>query len=335
MLDHLSERPLRVRHGPGLVDHRAARASASTTPSSPRRCSTRSLPADRRACGPRPTTPTTASFFSMPERNVLPKPYTSRTRRCGWPPATPARSRRRPAWASASCASPSARPRRSAPLIEIYKNEHRERRARRRLRQQQRDGHQPDAVPRGRRQAPRDRHRHDLRATTPASSSGTSTPSPSPTGIPDWPELLPEPTLEEVEAAHRRRRCCVGDPDECARDRPALRRHRRRPAHLRDAVDDDADRHRRRSGRDLRPARDPAVRHGPACTAPPASAKTRWAWQPDPPCSRSSRMVPDGRSSSRPTRLNSWITTTSRSSISSSERWELVPRHLISWVPTE
>ena len=46
-----------------------------------------------------------------------------RTRRCGWRPAARARSRRRPAWGSACCASPPARRQQLAPLIETYKRE--------------------------------------------------------------------------------------------------------------------------------------------------------------------------------------------------------------------
>jgi alkanesulfonate monooxygenase SsuD/methylene tetrahydromethanopterin reductase-like flavin-dependent oxidoreductase (luciferase family) len=47
-------------------------------------------------------------YFSMPPRNVLPKPYTDPHPPL-WIAAGTRRSRRRPAWASACCASPWAR----------------------------------------------------------------------------------------------------------------------------------------------------------------------------------------------------------------------------------
>ena len=63
-------------------------------------------------------------FFSMPPRNVLPKPYTRAA------PADVGRGRQpghvregRAAWASASSASPRASPEALAPLIEVYKKD--------------------------------------------------------------------------------------------------------------------------------------------------------------------------------------------------------------------
>ena len=38
-----------------------------------------------------------------------------------------------------------------------------------------------------------------------------------PQGIPQWPELLPELTVEQVEEAVKNGTLCVGDPDDCAR----------------------------------------------------------------------------------------------------------------------
>ena len=52
-------------------------------------------------------------FFSMPPRNVLPKPYSDPHPPMWVAAGNPARSRRRRAWASACSASPWARPRRS------------------------------------------------------------------------------------------------------------------------------------------------------------------------------------------------------------------------------
>jgi alkanesulfonate monooxygenase SsuD/methylene tetrahydromethanopterin reductase-like flavin-dependent oxidoreductase (luciferase family) len=39
---------------------------------------------------------------------------------------------------------------------------------------------------------------------------------PKPPGVPEWPELIPEPTPEEVRKATRRGVLVAGDPDECA-----------------------------------------------------------------------------------------------------------------------
>ena len=53
-------------------------------------------------------------FFSMPPRGTSCRSRSPiRTRRCGWPPAARARSRRRPAWVSVCCASRPVRPRSS------------------------------------------------------------------------------------------------------------------------------------------------------------------------------------------------------------------------------
>ncbi|HLT16977.1 MAG TPA: LLM class flavin-dependent oxidoreductase, partial [Acidimicrobiales bacterium] len=39
---------------------------------------------------------------------------------------------------------------------------------------------------------------------------------PKPPGIPDWPQEIPDPTLEEVEAGFRKGASIVGTPDDCA-----------------------------------------------------------------------------------------------------------------------
>jgi len=39
---------------------------------------------------------------------------------------------------------------------------------------------------------------------------------PKPPGVPEWPELIPEPTPEEVRKATRRGVLVAGDPEECA-----------------------------------------------------------------------------------------------------------------------
>ena len=68
-------RPVRVRRRPRLLDHRDQGASASRTPTSPARWSTRRC---RRSCGcgRRPTTPSRAASSPCRTRNVLPKPLT-------------------------------------------------------------------------------------------------------------------------------------------------------------------------------------------------------------------------------------------------------------------
>ena len=40
---------------------------------------------------------------------------------------------------------------------------------------------------------------------------------PRPDGIPDWPALIPEPTLEAVEAGTAAGVTAIGDPEECAK----------------------------------------------------------------------------------------------------------------------
>ena len=107
-------RPLRVRHGPRLVHHRADGASASPNPTSRRTCSTRSSASSARCGAPRSTRATTAGSSRCRRATCSRSRTPRRTRRCGSPPATRRRSRRRRAWASASCASRWAGPRRSS-----------------------------------------------------------------------------------------------------------------------------------------------------------------------------------------------------------------------------
>ena len=76
LLDHLSRGAVRVRHGSRLVDDRAARASASPSPISPATCSTRSLASSAEMWRAEEYPGFEGTFFSMPARNVLPKPYT-------------------------------------------------------------------------------------------------------------------------------------------------------------------------------------------------------------------------------------------------------------------
>ena len=111
MLDHLSE---------GRFEFGTGRGSSTTEqrgfgiedPEITREMVAETLPADRRACGRRPTTPTTAGSSPCPTRNVLPKPYTQ-----PHPPAVDGGRQPQhlraggPARGRGSCASPSPRPR--------------------------------------------------------------------------------------------------------------------------------------------------------------------------------------------------------------------------------
>ena len=108
MLDHLGEGRFEFGTGRGSsstevygfsIDN-LERPGISTTSRSPRSC----------ACGRRTSTPTTATASRCRRGGCCPSPTPTPTRRSGWRPARPARSRRRPAWASASSASPWARP---------------------------------------------------------------------------------------------------------------------------------------------------------------------------------------------------------------------------------
>ena len=86
---------------------------------------------------------------------------------------------------------------------------------------------------------------------------------PTPPGIPEWPALIPEPTPAEIGERIEAGLVCMGTPDEVREVGAGVRRHRRRPARVRHAVDDDAGGDRDRGGRDVRQARDPAVRQRP------------------------------------------------------------------------
>ena len=148
------------------------------------------------------------------------------------------------------------------PLIEIYKNDHRGRRARRRLREQQRHGHHRDDVHGGRRPGAR--------------------------GVPQHPVRLPHVAGREVPrlvSADRRHRqgahaeaagpARVREPrHRSARGRGGYARRgdqhdarvrgdRRRPGVVRRAVRRHAVRRRDRVGRDVRQVRAPRVRQGP------------------------------------------------------------------------
>ena len=99
---------------------------------------------------------------------------------------------------------------------------------------------------------------------------------PRPEGFPVWPDLPPDPTLEELRGGRQRRRELRRRPRRDREDRPELHRHRRRPAHV--LVDRVRLRHGRaaRVLRALRQDRHPAVRHRPgALHHPPTRGPVR------------------------------------------------------------
>ena len=143
----------------------------------------------------------------------------SPTRPCGWPPATPAPSRRRPAWASASCASPSGSPSQLAPLIEVYKKTIEK--------AEPVGGYVNDNVMVTTQMlCLEDGQRARQIACDMASSYHQSLvfryldTFPKPPVIPTWPEVLPEPTLEEMDARIAKGLVAVGTPDECIKNVP-------------------------------------------------------------------------------------------------------------------
>ena len=85
-----------------------------------------------------------------------------------------------------------------------------------------------------------------------------------------------------------------------------LRRHRRRPARVRPALDDDADRDRDRVGRDVRQARDPRVRQGPGPQHDQAARGLRGEARPDQ--ARPRRRAREGAASNE-----RWASATARS----------------------
>jgi alkanesulfonate monooxygenase SsuD/methylene tetrahydromethanopterin reductase-like flavin-dependent oxidoreductase (luciferase family) len=155
-------------------------------------------------------------FFAMPERPVLPKPYTRPHpplwMACG-SPSTFERAARM--GVGALCFSLGS-PREFAPLIETYKK------------------HVRDAEPVGayvndnvacvtQLVCLEDRRRAREVALGMGSGYHTSLvfryldTFPRPAGIPRWPAVIPEPTPEQLEDRIRTGNRIVGDPDECAR----------------------------------------------------------------------------------------------------------------------
>ena len=126
---------------------------------------------------------------------------------------------------------------------------------------------------------------------------------PRPAGIPEWPELLPDPTPAEIDEAITAGDTPYGTPDEVERRDPQVRRRGCRPGRVRAAVVDDGSRPRDRDDRDVRQARAAARSTRTRCTARPVSARPPPAADPARPLAGAAdRRRPAGspRSCARP-----------------------------------
>ena len=142
-------------------------------------------------------------FFSMPPRNVLPKPY-SKPHPPMWVAAgNPSTFEKAGAHGARRAVLHDRRSRVGEAAHRALQEGDRERRAGRRLRERQHHGDDPAALPRGRPAGARPRRATWAWATTAACCSGTSTRSRSRAGIPEWPELLPDPTPAEIDERDR------------------------------------------------------------------------------------------------------------------------------------
>ena len=86
---------------------------------------------------------------------------------------------------------------------------------------------------------------------------------PKPPGVPEWPEIVPAMDPETLDAAIAMGAIAIGDPDEVVKAMENYTTTGRRPDLLRHAVDLHADRGVPGGRRDLRQARAAAVRQGP------------------------------------------------------------------------
>ena len=207
MLDHLSRGPLRVRHGSRLVDHRAARVRHR-----------RPRPHARHVRRGRRRVPHDVARRGVPglRRQVLldagaqraaEAVHASRTRRCGSRPGNPSTFEKAARMGlGVLCFTIGGAGDAEAAHRALQEGD-RERRAGRRLRERQHHGHDAAAVPRRRRSG---------RATSAPTWRWATTSSllfryldtfPRPTGIPEWPELIPDPTP----GRDRRARSAAGD----------------------------------------------------------------------------------------------------------------------------
>ena len=105
---------LRVRHGPRLVDHRAARLRHHRSRPHARHVRRGRARVPQDVAAPRSTRASTASSSRCRRATCSRSRTPRRTRRCGSRPATRRRSRRPRAWGSACCASRWAGPSRSS-----------------------------------------------------------------------------------------------------------------------------------------------------------------------------------------------------------------------------
>ena len=144
-----------------------------------------------------------------------------------------------------------------------YKDNDRQRHARRRLRQRQHHGRHQHALHGGPEEGLRGRRQHGHELLHVASPSTGSTTSRSPTGLPEWPNKIPEPTPEQVEQMAAGGFVIVGDPDDCANGVQQWVDDRLRPADLQPHHQHAAHRGRRAVDGAVRPRGHPAVRQGP------------------------------------------------------------------------
>ena len=121
MLDHLVGGSVRVRHRPGFVQHRAARLRHRRPRAHQGRCSTRSSASSRR-CGAPGTYSHEGRFFSMPERNVLPKPCVKPHPPMWVAAGNPWTFEKAARMGLGVLCFTGGTPEKMAPLIEIYKN---------------------------------------------------------------------------------------------------------------------------------------------------------------------------------------------------------------------
>ena len=238
MLDHLSRRALRVRHA--AVARAAARSAASTsTPTRPRRSGTRSSASSRRCGARRELLATTASRSSTPPAQHAARSPTAadaapadvgRRRQ----PAAP--TRRRPATGSACSGFNVGAVNEMAPLVDVLQGRHRRGRAGRRVRQRQRDDHERPRLPARTARQPARRVNMGSRYLQSLRCSATTTRSRTRRASRSGPSRSPEPTLDDIEYAHRGGLPAVRRPRRGRRAGRALRGRRLRPGRVRHAA---------------------------------------------------------------------------------------------------
>ena len=149
MMDHVSERALRVRHRTGIVDHRDGRLRDHRPRAHPRHVRRSDVPSSR-ACGAKPNTRSTASSSRCPTRNVLPKPYVKPHPPMWVAAGNPGDVREGRADGPRRVVLHRRRAREDGAAHRALQEDDRERRSRRRVRQRQRRGHHELHVPRRR-----------------------------------------------------------------------------------------------------------------------------------------------------------------------------------------